>query len=398
MNTFKKKSLYAALAGERAGCDGCRASGVGQSRRPRPGAHLSVLHGSRQGRRCRPVHVAAVGRQLDAVGESGQGPLPGGQELPRSLDFNLYLSKKDGLPRSFRPTGAAVYTPDNSCTTPTVGATLATATEFVPFAYVGSAADGADPSLDRTREGYVEIIEMGDIAGGSNTEDESRTTRRVRLCSDFSTASADTVPGTGGLFGNMTIINVLAGEDFATEATALEGFSQTSLWATPGSVEPTLARVNPRTVVTTGSNTFVTDWSVTANNVDAVSAVLMHDHVYNEFNLETGTKSGTDWVLTMPTKRFYIATGPGNNAGALFQRNFNGNGGSCDDVTVTQYDREERTVSAPGHSRRRRRRRPTRSAGKRTSSRTTTRTCSRRRTAPTFRRRSARAGWTSRSR
>ena len=147
----------------------------------------------------------------------------------------------------------------------------------------------------------------------------------------------------------MTIINVLAGEDFATEATALEGFSQTSLWATPGSVEPTLARVNPRTsVVTTGSNTFVTDWSVTANNVDAVSAVLMHDHVYNEFNLETGTKSGTDWVLTMPTKRFYIATGPGNNAGALFQRNFNGNGGSCDDVTVTQYDREERTVSAPG--------------------------------------------------
>ena len=50
----------------------------------------------------------------------------------------------------------------------------------------------------------------------------------------------------------------------------------------------------------------------------------------------------------MPTKRFYIATGPGNNAGALFQRNFNGNSGSCDDVTVTQYDREERTISTPG--------------------------------------------------
>ena len=192
----------------------------------------------------------------------------------------------------------------------------------------------------------------------------------------------------------MTIINVLAGEDFATEATALEGFSQTSLWATPGSVEPTLARVNPRTsVVTTGSNTFVTDWSVTANNVDAVSAVLMHDHVYNEFNLETGTKSGTDWVLTMPTKRFYIATGPGNNAGALFQRNFNGNGGSCDDVTVTcSTTAKSARCRRRAHSRRRRRRRPTRSAGKRTSSRTTTRTCSRRRTAPTFRRRSARAG------
>ena len=97
-----------------------------------------------------------------------------GKNSREVLDFNLYLSKKDVRVAAIVPTatGAAVYTPDNSCTTPTVGATLATATEFVVFAYTGSAADGADPSLDRTREGYVEIIEMGDIAGGSNTEDE----------------------------------------------------------------------------------------------------------------------------------------------------------------------------------------------------------------------------------
>ena len=38
------------------------------------------------------------------------------------------------------------------------------------LAYTGSAADGADISLDRTREGYVEIIEMGDLRRTSDTE------------------------------------------------------------------------------------------------------------------------------------------------------------------------------------------------------------------------------------
>jgi hypothetical protein len=64
--------------------------------------------------------------------------------------------------------------------------------------------------------------------------------------------------------------------------------------------------------------------------------------------LDAVVKGQTDWVVTMPTKYSYIATGPGNNAGRLFQRNFNGNSGSCDDVVLTSYDREERTVSSPG--------------------------------------------------
>jgi hypothetical protein len=151
----------------------------------------------------------------------------------------------------------------------------------------------------------------------------------------------------------MTLINVLAGEDFAVDATALEGFSTTALWFSPGSVDPQLGRVNPKTsVVTTGTRTYVTQWGAavcaTCEAVDPVSAVLMHDNVYNEFVLDTVTKSRTDWVMTMPTKRFYIAAGPGNNAGRLFQRNFNGNAGSCDDVLVSVFDREERSVRAPG--------------------------------------------------
>jgi hypothetical protein len=289
-----------------------------------------------------------------------------GKNSKEVLDFNLYLSAKDVWVAAIIPTatGAGIYTPDKSCTTPVVSADATNPTPFVNYAYTGSSADGADTSLDRTREGYVEIIEMGNILAGTTTETAVTHVAGVPPCTASalaaSSASAATVAGNGGLFGGMTIINVLAGEDFAVDATALEGFSTTALWFAPGSVDPQLGRVNPKTsVVTAGAKTYVTDWLPTTATpvagtcvgceaVDPVSAVMMHNSVYNEFVLETVTKSRTDWVATMPTKRFYIATGSGNNAGRLFQRNFNGNSGSCDDVVVAIYDREERTVTTPG--------------------------------------------------
>ena len=43
-----------------------------------------------------------------------------------------------------------------------------------------------------------------------------------------------------------------------------------------------------------------------------MSAVLMHNNVYNEFVLDVSTKSGTDWVVTFPTKRDYIGVGTGS--------------------------------------------------------------------------------------
>jgi hypothetical protein len=84
-------------------------------------------------------------------------------------------------------------------------------------------------------------------------------------------------------------------------------------------------------------------WSV---GPDPVSAVLMHNQVLNVYVLDSGTKSQTDWVVTFPTKRFYVKTGTGL-ATKLFQRNFNAGVGSCDDVSLNIYDREETTTTTP---------------------------------------------------
>jgi hypothetical protein len=72
----------------------------------------------------------------------------------------------------------------------------------------------------------------------------------------------------------------------------------------------------------------------------------MHNNVYNEFVLDVSTKSGTDWVVTFPTKREYVFAGTGL-AQKLFENNFTASG-SCDTVTLTQYDREERTIVSQG--------------------------------------------------
>jgi hypothetical protein len=73
----------------------------------------------------------------------------------------------------------------------------------------------------------------------------------------------------------------------------------------------------------------------------------MHDSLMNEFVLDSATKSSTDWVVTMPTKRHYVTGGTGL-ASKLFQRNFNGGMGSCDDLyLINVIDREERPVSPP---------------------------------------------------
>ena len=105
----------------------------------------------------------------------------------------------------------------------------------------------------------------------------------------------------------------------------------------PGVTLPDLTLASPpQTEIFNG--TTATTYTFTAG-IDAVSAALMHNSLMNEYVLDTNTKSGTDWVVTFPTKRFYVT---GTTALPPFQRPFTGT--SCDDITVTTWDREERTV------------------------------------------------------
>jgi hypothetical protein len=271
-----------------------------------------------------------------------------GKNSREVLDFNLFLSHNDVWTAALGPAsggGTVLQTTDKSCTLPAIPS------GGVTFRNTLLSADGAGATLDRTTEGYVEIIEMATFADDSATAVAITHVNGVpKACGDVSDtqAAADAAAGggvQGGLMGGMTLVNVNSGSDYTEDAVALDNFATgIPLYFNAGDTRPTLQNVQPATsvVIADGGLVFTSDWSLTpgSNAADPVSAVLMHDTVMNEYVLDPDTHSGTDWVVTMPTKRFYVSNGTGTPS-SLFQHNFNKTVGSCDDVSLGIFDREE---------------------------------------------------------
>jgi len=367
MNTFKKKSLYAALAGVSA----LGVTGAAQAVNVNPEGLGQVLIypyfttradnlGNAYGTLLSVVNTTASAKAVKVRFLEGKNS----REV---LDFNLFLSAKDvwtaAILDDAATGGARVLTADRSCTLPAkdiwthLGGDVY-AQSFVNYAYVGDADDKGGASLDRTKEGYVEIIEMGTYSSSDDTWDAVTHVNGVPKCEDLDEAVAeDEIDGVrGGLFGGETLISVDSGTDFTADAVALDNFldPEFSNYHEAGSTLPDLTQADPVSVVIGPDGAaYISDWSATDasgnpvyNNADPVSAVLIRQNVMNEYVLDAGTASGTDWVVTMPTKRFYVRTGSGL-APKLFQRNFNRTEGACDDVSLSIYDREERTTTTP---------------------------------------------------
>jgi hypothetical protein len=280
-----------------------------------------------------------------------------GKNSREVLDFNLFLSPNDVWTASIVPDaagGARMTTKDKSCTIPAIPSA---GVAFVNFQYAASNADGATDSLDRTKEGYIEIIEMATYSTDSTVGTQATHVGGVPPCgiSEVAAAGSQAHTASGGLFGGISLINVLSGTDFTADAVALDNFANNgSIYALAGTILPDLTQADPPTSQVLAQNAvYTSSWDPSLTPVpcspttgcaaDPVSAVLMHDTVLNEFVLDTVTHSGTDWVVTFPTKRYYVPLGTGN-APKLFHRNFNKTAGSCDDVTLDIFDREEFTA------------------------------------------------------
>jgi hypothetical protein len=360
MNSFQRKSLYAALAGvgalgvtSAADAVNINANGLGQVLIYPYYTVNADKNGNAYNSLLSVVNTTASAKAVKVRFLEGKNS----REV---LDFNLFLSKHDVWTAAVLPSssgGGKVLTFDNSCTIPDNSA-LKTGVDFVNFGYTGTADDKGGTGLDRTKEGYVEIIEMATYPTFTCTYIQITHSSGVpKDCAGLSDSGAatDANVATGGLFGGMSLINVGAGTDYTEDAVALQRFNAGPLYTFANDVHPQLSDSAPKTSVVFGAEpNFTSDIGVYISQwptpqffaADTVSAVLMHDQVMNEFVLDAATKSGTDWVMTFPTKRFYVSPGTGP-ATKLFQRNFNGSAGSCDDVSLAIFDREERTTSSP---------------------------------------------------
>lgn len=312
------------------------------------------------------------------------------------LDFNLYLSAFDVwtavLQQAEDPAGPAIiYTRDNSCTVPGIKSgifilpTLPPAQgghRYFPFrttfftdsglAGATTRAKGPTSGNARTRSGYVEMIEMGRMDprtgfGNALTHNDSgvpnncAALERAWLATGTATGTGEWLPPNqvgaqdveepiGGLFGGAAIVKVSEGTFINYNAEAIDGFSVTRIHSAPGSDVPNLLSANSLVAQQVTSYVFdrgrliTSNWDTRNNgSVDAVSAVLMREAVFNEWEADENFGSASEWIVTFPTKRFYVSSATAARA-PFGTTNPAGSGwGFCERFSGRIYDREERT-------------------------------------------------------
>lgn len=278
-----------------------------------------------------------------------------GRNSREVLDFNLYLSPNDVWTGAVIPadsasatSGGRLITADVSCTNPAIPST---GIDFRNYLYSGANDDGAGQGLDRSREGYVEMIEMGTLnpavaPGNAAVHGASGAPTCTGLTGQTVPAVAAAILApTGGLNGTGTLINVNNGQDSGYNANALSNLTAAAIYFDIGNDTPNFGNADPVSVVVSGNRTYLSNWAATPlGRFSAVSSTIAHLNVYNEYVLDTGTKSNTDWVLTFPTKSAYVTT-----AGATtpFTNKFTASG-ACELMTFTFFNREERSVTPAG--------------------------------------------------
>lgn len=292
------------------------------------------------------------------------------------LDFNLYLSPFDVWTAAVVASGsgaadpAALVTRDRSCTVPSIAPNTPIAFRNFFYSPPSAAADSGPQGLDRTREGHLEMIEMGVVTNVPGFPALNWITHVGGVPANCNAINAAWFPGgvwsnnaatavevpTGGLFGAAALVDVANGVMYSYVADAIDGFrTGTPIHTNPDNLLPDLTSHN------TAPNAFesivfyngVAVTSVFPSPpqpaINTVSSIFMHSAVVNEYALDPDLQADTEWVITFPTKRWHVdqATVVGAPL-PPFTRRFPAFGVStpapgraCVDVGLFLYDREE---------------------------------------------------------
>jgi len=297
------------------------------------------------------------------------------------LDFNLYLAP--GMVFTAMVTQDASGNPvlrsqSPACTAPVFPPSTAmpgwTEVALTNANYVDY--DKAGGGLDRAREGYFEAIEMGEVLFGfqvaanwyfggaityANLSAPTGTQNCAVVANAWASGGAFLVSGgseltapAGGLFGMGMIINVPQGTDYSYDPVVLANVYSTAHHAAPGSASPSLDDADPVSTVLAGNAFRTSTWT---RGSDAVSAVLMHQTVKNEYIRSTPTlQAASDIVLTFPTRQFYVArqSDTGQSTRAPFQSPFNDvnvadgqSVGACEAIAMWRYTTDGRENAVP---------------------------------------------------
>lgn len=260
-----------------------------------------------------------------------------------ALGFNLYLAPYDSWSSTLfaldEGNGSAnIIVGDGSCVYPAFDDhSLPNGRQYTVlrnYNYTAANDDAGPNGVDRAREGYVEVIEMGTLVPDSPpaTAISPNGIGWPRDCEELYVGFSSywrTAPSTyltnptGGLSGEGMVLNVGAGTVMAYNATALADF-RTDPSDIPAGSRSTVVMHQPPSQNPLGLDDALNDpverFATAAielparrldlkfpadRGVDAVSAVLAADSVNVSYVNDDSLGATTDWVLTFPTRRYY---------------------------------------------------------------------------------------------
>lgn len=290
------------------------------------------------------------------------------------LDFFVFLAPRDSWTATVFAqdgTDARIMTRDESCTAPDTSQWTAPfpgggyQQVFLEFAYTGFSQDTGPVDLTRRREGHFEIVELAELEGQLAAAITGIHPPDCRPLQAFDPGSTNIKKPGGGLSGDFAVIDVAEGTLFGGRATAIDDYSQWSLFNDTGTVYQYLAMANSGdgradAVLPAEDGSSTLSYSIASadgfsGSIRALDAVLMADSLYGSMSREAGVGSHTEWVVTAPTKFLHTdpallpssqdgtILGPHPPFGEVFGSVYPG--GSCSRYTASAYDREGRAVT-----------------------------------------------------
>jgi hypothetical protein len=260
------------------------------------------------------------------------------------LDFNLYMSPFATFAAAVALGGddtqpARLVTQDRSCTVPAIPAGgLALSTTGFTSANQDWDSAGTSPARAavlgsplRTRDGHIEVIEMGELRPASPLSIAATfnfmgvPSNCALLINQWAPGGAwATNPGTdiqrprGGIGGTAALVEAAAGLIYGYAPTAIENFYLDA--AAPGALHaaPSSSLPDLRSARTTSTSvrvllhpdavreTRVETFPAALPRPDPVSLLLTTARIDSDYSLDPGLGSETEWVFTMPTRRWYV--------------------------------------------------------------------------------------------
>ena len=301
-----------------------------------------------------------------------------GKASKEVLDFNLYLSPYDVWtaalssddvnrgPLGIFTSNAAfnVYnddktvvlkTDDTSCTAPQV----INKQQFKPYTFHND--DANQNNMERSREGHLEVIEMGvvmedsdhaawikhdlsgipaDCSAIQNSWFGSPPVNIWRLDPFTDMVDPDLY---GGLYGTLSVVDLARGFAVSYDADAIQGFQDTVNHTPPGSLSPTIGDTSLNnssynSVILSAGDTIESSWE---NGIDAVSALFIHDNIYNDYVITGLLGAYTEWVVTFPTKKYYVDRDYVNSPPIDPFTTTLSTSGACEEFSSGYWNREE---------------------------------------------------------